>query len=324
MPKKLFIISIFIYLTTGFLNLAFAQNTTSGSYDYTTAGVGTEIKKYLCAPSDPDPKQTNYFGSQVEYSANNNKASGDLYNCINRLYRFAIVTAAVVGVFFIVIAGYLYIGAGGNQESIDKAKSILASTVTSLVILFAGYILLKTLNPDLVVFRPIQPPSVVLEAAEPPEAQSGEPPASEIPPSALITTPITGSSGGSISQLEAAGCTITNEARPRNELPNLAAPMWQKLLQICSIASQSGNKPQVSSTVRRESTGSQHKIGCAVDFSDKLGNGFYDIKTHTGRAVGVAIYNAAKQAGITEDRINPGTDRDQSFHLHIDLRGKCP
>ncbi len=163
MPKKLFIISIFIYLTTGFLNLAFAQNTTSGSYDYTTAGVGTEIKKYLCAPSDPDPKQTNYFGSQVEYSANNNKASGDLYNCINRLYRFAIVTAAVVGVFFIVIAGYLYIGAGGNQESIDKAKSILASTVTSLVILFAGYILLKTLNPDLVVFRPIQPPSVTLQ-----------------------------------------------------------------------------------------------------------------------------------------------------------------
>jgi hypothetical protein len=324
MLKKILVVTIFFYTLTAWVNLAFAQNTTSGSADYTTAGVGAQIKQYLCAPSDPDPKQTSFTGSQVEYSANNNKASGDLYNCINRLYRFAIVTAAVVGVFFIVIAGYLYIGAGGNQESVDKAKSILASTVTSLVILFAGYILLKALNPDLIKFRPIQPPSVVLDTAEPPEAETGEPPAAQIPASAQVTTPITGSAGGSIAQLEAAGCTITSEDRPRNELPNLAAPMWQKLLQICSVASQSGSKPQVSSTVRRESKGSQHQLGCAVDFSDRQGSGFYDIKTHKGRPVGEAIYNAAKQAGITEDRINPGRDRDQSFHLHIDLKGKCP
>jgi hypothetical protein len=169
MPKKLLLISICFYLAIGFLNLAFAQNTTSGSADYTTAGVGAQIKQYLCAPSDPEKSQTNLatnaFGGHLDSSGANNVASGDLYNCINRLYRFAIVTAAVVGVFFIVIAGYLYIGAGGNQESVDKAKSILASTVTSLVILFAGYILLKALNPDLIKFRPIQPPSVTLQPA---------------------------------------------------------------------------------------------------------------------------------------------------------------
>lgn len=52
--------------------------------------------------------------------------------------------------------------AEGNQESVDKAKSILVSSITSLVILFVGYILLKAINPDLVQFQNIQPPSVVV------------------------------------------------------------------------------------------------------------------------------------------------------------------
>jgi hypothetical protein len=51
----------------------------------------------------------------------------------------------------------------GNQESVDKAKSILVSSITAIVILATGYILLKFLNPDLIKFQPIQPPSVVQE-----------------------------------------------------------------------------------------------------------------------------------------------------------------
>lgn len=89
-----------------------------------------------------------------------NTASNDLYNCINRVYRFAIVLASVAGVLLIVIAGYIYMSAEGNSESVDKAKSIITSTITALVILFVGYILLRALNPDLIQFRNIQPPSV--------------------------------------------------------------------------------------------------------------------------------------------------------------------
>ena len=76
-----------------------------------------------------------------------------MYQCINQIYKFAIVLAAVIGVFFIVIAGYVYMSADGNSESVDKAKSILESTITSLVILLAGYVLLNSINPDLVQFH---------------------------------------------------------------------------------------------------------------------------------------------------------------------------
>ncbi len=165
--KKIFVffLNFFLIFSSNY-NLAFAQ--TSG-YDYTKAGVGDQIKQFLCAPTEQNgtSNSANSSGS-VEYAGQNNQASGDLYNCINRMYKFAIVIAAVVGVFFIVIAGYLYMGAGGNQESVDKAKDILATTITSIVILFAGYILLKAINPDLIQFRSIQPPSVRLQTANSP------------------------------------------------------------------------------------------------------------------------------------------------------------
>lgn len=161
--KKSFLLTFsLIYMFTAWANLAFAQNS---GYDYTKAGVGEQIKQYLCAPTQQTPTNS---ASSTASSFNNNAASSDLYNCINRLYKFAIVLASVIGVFFIVISGYLYMSAEGSQEAVDKAKSILVSTITSLVILFGGYVLLKALNPDLVQFRSIQPPSVVVPTTTPP------------------------------------------------------------------------------------------------------------------------------------------------------------
>lgn len=168
MQKKILVVFIFIYTLTGYANLAFAQISVT---DYSKAGVSDQIRLYLCTPTKAGPGQNDYkasgavTGNTIEYAGANNQASGDLYNCINRLYRFAIVIASVIGVFFIVIAGYLYMSSDGNQESVDKAKSILASSITSLVILFGGYVLLKAINPDLIQFRSIQPPSVKLDRA---------------------------------------------------------------------------------------------------------------------------------------------------------------
>jgi hypothetical protein len=111
------------------------------------SGVQEQITQFLCTPTDA--------------KTNPEAVKGDLYNCINKIYRFALVLAAVFGVFMVVIAGYVYMAAEGNQESVEKAKSMLVSSVASIVILSSGYILLKFLNPDLIKFQPIQPPSVV-------------------------------------------------------------------------------------------------------------------------------------------------------------------
>ncbi len=153
-------------------------------YNYATeAGVEAQIRKYLCAPTPVDPSQTNITNGALNSQSNfqqqaafNNTNSGDLYRCINQMYKFAIILAGVVGVFFIVIAGYVYMSAEGNDEAVTKAKDILVSTISSMVILMAGYILLRAINPDLVRFNSVQPPSVVgLKPATTPSTPSYSP-----------------------------------------------------------------------------------------------------------------------------------------------------
>lgn len=142
-------------------------------YNYAeSAGVSAQIAKYLCAPTEVEKSQndptTGTFKGLSDYqvsAAARNVNSQDLFRCINQLYKFAIVLASVVGVFFIVVAGFIYMSAEGNSESVDKAKNILVTTITSLVILFGGYILLKAINPDLIELRSVQPPSVLLDTS---------------------------------------------------------------------------------------------------------------------------------------------------------------
>ncbi len=170
--KKYFLIISLLQLCLVWANFAFAQTGATDdadSPDYRQFKVEESIKKYLCTPSEANVTQPGYNDLYPDNAQN--QASGDLYNCINRLYKFAIAIGTSIGVFFIVLAGYVYIDAGGNEESITKAKSILTSTIAAMVILFSGYILLKAINPELVQFKPIQPKSI-LNLTVPTESQN--------------------------------------------------------------------------------------------------------------------------------------------------------
>jgi len=136
--KKYFLILLLFELLFAYAP-AFAQTTAVPTYN---PGVDTQIRKYLCAP----PANTNTASNSI------------LFQCINQIYKFAIAFASVIGVFFLVIAGYIYMSAEGNSEGVEKAKNILVTTVTALVILLASFLLLKTLNPDLIQFQSITPP----------------------------------------------------------------------------------------------------------------------------------------------------------------------
>lgn len=143
--KKYILIYLVSMLLLSYCNVAYAANQ---AYDYSQGGtnpVSSQIKQYLCAPTETPPaSQTVATGNslsglnplssatvavqtaQLSYNSGAaNVAQNDLYTCINKLYKFAIVIGSVMAVFFIVIAGYLYISSGGSSESVDKAKSIL-------------------------------------------------------------------------------------------------------------------------------------------------------------------------------------------------------
>ena len=142
--KKNFYAIILSFLLVNLI-FGFSTQTTfaQGKQPRKYQGAQEQIAQFLCTPND----------ASIDPTA----GQSDLFNCINKVYRFALVIASVFGVFMLVIAGYIYMAADGNEEAVTKAKDIITTTIASLVILAAGYILLKFLNPDLVKFQPIQP-----------------------------------------------------------------------------------------------------------------------------------------------------------------------
>lgn len=103
----------------------------------TYKGVESSITEYLCTPS---------VGADGR----------DLERCVNKLYRFGIAFGAIALVFFIVFAGYMYMS--GGETSKGKAKGILQNALVGMGILLFSYVLLRFINPNLVLFKPIQPP----------------------------------------------------------------------------------------------------------------------------------------------------------------------
>jgi hypothetical protein len=98
---------------------------------------------------------TNSAGTQV---AVNSASDNDLANCINKGYRFALAFGAVAAVFFVVIAGYMYMV--GGEKGKHEAKEILTSIIVGFLIMLSSYVLLRQINPTLVQFRTIQPPRI--------------------------------------------------------------------------------------------------------------------------------------------------------------------
>ena len=329
--KLLFLSLILGQFVLGQVAMAQAATDSGVNYNFTYTGAEDSIKSYLCTPNTANTGTNigsgSINGSQTAVSGANNTANNDLYNCINRLYRFAIVIAVTASVFMLVIAGYVYMSAEGNTEAVSKAKDILVSTITSLVILFTGYILLRALNPDLISFQNVQPPSVRVATSSYVSILASLPDTEKayVALNSNGNIQVKGSANGNADTVKNAGCDFQTP-RQQTEVSQLVSAMYQKLLTICSGAlAASGKRPAISSIIGDagvHATNSLHYRGCAVDFADGIGNGFYDPKTKQGRPVGIAIANAASSQGL---RIDPGSDQNQSFHLHADLgTTNCP
>ncbi len=121
----------------------FAQsnNNSTGGIGLTNySGVDSSISKYLCTPSDPSTPDN----------------SQDLPRCINKVYRFGVAFGAIAVVFFIVLAGYMYIT--GGEAAKGKAKTMIQNAVIGIGLMLGSYVILSFINPTLVIYKPIQPP----------------------------------------------------------------------------------------------------------------------------------------------------------------------
>ncbi|QQS22532.1 hypothetical protein IPM19_02775 [bacterium] len=156
------------------------------------AGVDQSIKDYLCTPEG---------------------TGTDLFDCIDRLYRFGISAGAVLIVFFIVYAGYIYMT--GSEASKTKAKQTLQAAFTGMAVMLGSFLLLNFINPELVNIKRIQPP--IFNAADLPSCEE-----IGFSDKCIITTggssgqvfnPSTGSGGagaGSCKIMNSGACSVEN------------------------------------------------------------------------------------------------------------------
>ena len=80
---------------------------------------------------------------------------------INLLYTYSLGVAALIAVVMIMIGGAQYIvGARGNTEEVSKAKDRIRNAVVGLVLLLSAYLVLATVNPNLVKFTVLKAPLI--------------------------------------------------------------------------------------------------------------------------------------------------------------------
>jgi hypothetical protein len=76
-------------------------------------------------------------------------------NYIKAIYTYAIGIVGILAAVVLMFGGVLWITAGGNNERISNAKSWIAASLSGLVLALCSYMILYTINPNLVQFKDI-------------------------------------------------------------------------------------------------------------------------------------------------------------------------
>lgn len=80
-------------------------------------------------------------------------SSTNFYDYINNIYKFGIWAIGICALLMIMIGGYMYITSAGNNASMEKAKGVITDAVIGLILALSAYLLLYTINPDLVKMK---------------------------------------------------------------------------------------------------------------------------------------------------------------------------
>ncbi|OGE94620.1 MAG: hypothetical protein A3B10_00505 [Candidatus Doudnabacteria bacterium RIFCSPLOWO2_01_FULL_44_21] len=71
---------------------------------------------------------------------------------INQIYIWSLGIGALLALLMVIFGGYMYMTAAGNAEQASKGVEILWGAIIGLALLFSSYLILRTINPDLVNF----------------------------------------------------------------------------------------------------------------------------------------------------------------------------
>src|SRR3989344_6166127 len=77
---------------------------------------------------------------------------------IRNLYRFAVLASTFVAAIVLMVAGFLWLTAGGNSGQVSTAKEYITGAILGLCLMLGSYSVLYLINPDLTVFKALKIP----------------------------------------------------------------------------------------------------------------------------------------------------------------------
>ena len=92
-----------------------------------------------------------YYGDETEISGTS------IGEYIQAVYKYAIGIVGIVAAAVIMWSGFMWITAGGNPQKITEAKSWLTGALSGLMLAMTSFLILQTVNPELIKIKPIGP-----------------------------------------------------------------------------------------------------------------------------------------------------------------------
>lgn len=89
----------------------------------------------------------------------------DLGGYISTIYTFLVSIVGVVAAVSMIYGGFLWMTSGGAADRAKAGQKRITDSLVGLVLAFGAYLLLNTINPDLVNFKPLVLPRVTTERA---------------------------------------------------------------------------------------------------------------------------------------------------------------
>lgn len=152
------------------------------------------------------------FAQEVKYQevpdAPTPTVRGGLPNYVKYIYNFAMVFAGLLALLVLMWSGVQYLTSAGKPEVLKSAKSRIKSAFLGILILLFSYLILITINPQLIIF---QLPGII---------KAPSPPLPETPISPLITSDLLGRIKEMAEVIKKIPDEIKNSAEKIQELTN--------------------------------------------------------------------------------------------------------
>ncbi|MFA5183961.1 MAG: pilin [Patescibacteria group bacterium] len=68
---------------------------------------------------------------------------------IKAIYDYGLMIGGILAAIVLMGGGVLWLTSGGNDSKVTQAKELISGSITGLVILFSSWVILNTINPDL-------------------------------------------------------------------------------------------------------------------------------------------------------------------------------